>query len=134
MGQQAVVNADETAPLLSCYRRLYQGMVQKDGTLLREVLSDSFTLTHMTGMRQDREAFIRAVEDGTLRYRTATHEKITAAVHGTQAQLSGYSVVEAAVFGGGWHTWRLALHGTLVREAGVWRFTAARAATYTHPI
>ena len=130
MGQQPVV----TAQLADCYRRLYQGMTAKDGALLREVLSDTFVLTHMTGMRQDREAFIRAVQDGTLRYRAAVHEKITAAPQGAQAALSGYSMVEAAVFGGGWRTWRLALHCTLAREAGGWRFTAARAATYSHPI
>ena len=47
----------------NCYRQMYQGMIEKDRALLSEVLDDNFALIHMTGMRQSKEAFIRAVED-----------------------------------------------------------------------
>ena len=50
------------------YIRMYEGMIAKDETVLRDVLDDSFVLVHMTGMRQSREEFINAVLDGTLNY------------------------------------------------------------------
>ena len=36
---------------------MYQGMVEKDASILREVLAPEFVLVHMTGMRQPLEAF-----------------------------------------------------------------------------
>ena len=40
------------------YIRMYEGMIAKDESILREVLDDSFVLVHMTGMRQPKEEFI----------------------------------------------------------------------------
>ena len=47
-----------------------------------------------------------------------------------QATLRGRSRVNAAVFGGGRHTWRLQLSFRLVKHNGRWQFTAASASTY----
>ena len=113
-----------------CYREMYRGMIDKDRAALDEVLDDSFVLVHMTGMRQAKEAFIRAVEDGTLNYYSASHQRMAADIHGSQAELLGQSVVSAAVFGGGRHTWRLQLRLTLAQKDGVWSITEARASTY----
>ena len=113
-----------------CYREMYRGMIDKDRAVLDEVLDDSFVLVHMTGMRQAKEAFIRAVEDGTLNYYSASHQRMNADIHGSQAELLGQSVVSAAVFGGGRHTWRLQLRLTLAQKDGVWSITEARASTY----
>ena len=114
----------------NCYRKMYQGMIEKDRALLSEVLDDSFALIHMTGMRQSKEVFIRAVEDGTLNYFSADHQSIEAETHGCTAQLTGQSVVSAAVFGGGRHTWRLQLIMRLVQKDHTWRVLEARASTY----
>ena len=113
-----------------CYIEMYKGMVNKDRALLSEVLDDSFVLVHMTGMRQSKEAFIRAVEDGTLNYFSANHQRVEADIHGDTADLIGQSVVSAAVFGGGRHTWRLHLKCTLVKINGSWKITEAKASTY----
>ena len=113
-----------------CYREMYRGMIDKDRAVLDEVLDDSFVLVHMTGMRQAKDAFIRAVEDGTLNYYSASHQRMNADIHGSQAELLGQSVVSAAVFGGGRHTWRLQLRLTLAQKGGVWSITEARASTY----
>ena len=120
----------ENERLENCYRRMYEGMVGKDRSLLSEVLDDSFVLVHMTGMRQDKEAFIRAVEDGTLQYFSADHQHIQGEIHGDQAELLGQSKVSAAVFGGGRHTWRLQLKLKLHQTGGQWKITEARASTY----
>ena len=50
------------------YIRMYDGMIAKDEKVLQDVLDDSFVLIHMTGMRQPKDAFIKAVMDGTLNY------------------------------------------------------------------
>ncbi len=120
----------EQENIISCYQELYRSMIGKDRNVLSEVLDDSFVLVHMTGMRQSKTAFIRAVEDGTLNYYSADHQKIEANVHGSQADLIGKSRVNAAVFGGGQHTWRLQLELKLEQKAGIWKITEARASSY----
>ena len=114
----------------ACYRQMYRGMIEKDRGLLSGVLDDSFVLVHMTGMRQRKEAFIRAVEDGTLNYYSANHQRVDAQVNGDAADLVGQSLVSAAVFGGGRHTWHLQLSLKLIRADGAWKVTEARASTY----
>ena len=114
----------------TCYHQMYRGMVEKDRGLLTEVLDDSFVLIHMTGMQQTKSAFIRAVENGTLNYFSAEHQKVEVDIHGNTAELIGQSVVSAAVCGGGRHTWHLQLNLKLVQKADTWKITEARASTY----
>ena len=114
----------------NCYKQMYQGMLDKDRELLREVLHDSFVLIHMTGMRQPKEAFIRAVVDGTLNYYTASHQRMDVDITGDNAVLAGKTLVNAAVFGGRQHTWRLQQDLKLVKENGTWKITEARASAY----
>ena len=116
--------------IVNCYRQMYLGMIQKDRNVLSEVLDDSFVLVHMTGMRQSKAAFIRAVEDGTLNYYSANHQRIDVTSQQDTAELIGQSVVNAAVFGGGRHTWRLQLRLKLIRKEGAWKITEAKASTY----
>ena len=124
------IMTDDRKKLEGRYHRLYQGMVEKDRAILEEVLSPAFVLVHMTGMRQTKEAFIRAVENGTLSYDSAKHQDIAVQIQGDRVSLTGKSLVHASVFGGGWHTWRLRLDCQLVRNNGIWCFTEARASTY----
>ena len=109
---------------------MYRGMIEKDRGILSEVLDEAFVLVHMTGMRQSKAAFIRAVEDGTLNYYSADHQIIDVKIGGDTAQLVGQSMVRAAVFGGGQHTWRLQLKIKLVQRDDDWKITEAVASTY----
>lgn len=114
-----------------CYLDMYRAMLDKDFTELEKVLDDSFVLIHMTGMRQSKKEFIRAVSDGTLNYYTAEHEEIVLSeVAGDRAFLSGKSRVNAAVFGGRRHTWHLLQKLKLVKRDGRWLIAEARAGTY----
>ena len=113
------------------YREMYEAMVRKDTATLDRVHADDFVLTHMTGMHQSKQVYIRSIANGTLNYYSAEHEQMDINVNGDRATLTGRSRVNAAVFGGGRHTWRLQLHFGLVKEDdGKWRFTSARASTY----
>lgn len=121
---------DDETKIKKCYRQMYQAMTEKDLDTLSEVLDDSFVLVHMTGMRQSKEAFLRAVGNGTLNYYSADHESIQVRQSGDRAALVGQSRVLAAVFGGGRYSWRLQQKIALTKRNDVWRITLAEASTY----
>ena len=112
------------------YIRMCDGMISKDESVLRDVLDDSFVLIHMTGMRQSKEAFIKAVLDGTLNYFSARHDSMTVETSGNTAVLTGQSYVSAAVFGGGRHNWRLQQRCSLIKTDDGWKITESTASTY----
>ena len=114
----------------AAYIEMYRAMIAKDIPALSNVLDDSFVLVHMTGMRQAKPAFLKAVRNGTLNYASAEHESIDVTVSGDAAALSGKSRVRAAVFGGGRHTWRLKQDLTLIRKDGRWLIALSEAGTY----
>ena len=112
------------------YIRMYEGMINKDESILQEVLDDSFVLVHMTGMRQPKQAFIKAVLNGTLNYFSAEHENMPVEISGNTAVLTGQSYVAAAVFGGGRSNWHLQQKCSLKKTDGVWKITRSVASTY----
>ena len=120
----------ENDQIEALYREMYKAMVEKDTATLNRVHADDFVLTHMTGMHQSKQEYIRAIAGGTLNYYSAEHEQMDIKVYGNHATLTGRSRVNAAVFGGGRHTWCLQLYFNLVKDYGKWRFTIARASTY----
>ena len=116
--------------IVALYERMYRAMVAKNTSELNAVHAPEFALVHMTGMRQSKQDYIRAIEDGILNYYSAEHEQMDVVIDGDRATLKGRSRVTAAVFGGGRHTWRLQLTFRLVKRDGGWLFTEARASTY----
>ena len=121
---------DEKIHVQSAYQEMYRAMIAKDIPALSAVLDDSFVLVHMTGMRQPKAAFLKAVANGTLNYSSAEHDSMDVTVQGNTATLIGKSRVHAAVFGGGWHTWRLEQDLQLVKKGDHWLITLAEAGTY----
>ena len=83
---------------------MYRAMIAKDAEGLNTALDESFVLVHMTGMLQNKKAFIQAVMNGTLNYYSCEDDSVEAAVNGDTATVIGESQVAAAVFGGGRHT------------------------------
>ena len=114
----------------AAYQEMYRAMIAKDIPALSAVLDDSFVLVHMTGMRQPKAAFLKAVANGTLNYASAEHDSMDVTISGDRATLIGKSRVHAAVFGGGWHTWRLEQDLQLVKKGDHWLITLAEAGTY----
>ena len=121
---------DDKQQLVALYERMYKAMIAKDSTVLDEVHADDFVLVHMTGMHQSKPVYIRAIMDGTLNYYSAVTEELAVDVDGDKAVITGHSRVEAAVFGGGRHTWPLSLRFEARKENGTWRFTRSQASTY----
>ena len=116
--------------ITNLYHDMYSAMIRKDSGKLAEILDDSFVLVHMTGMQQAKNDYITAITEGVLNYYTEDTENILVKVDGNAATLTGQSLVNAAVFGGGRHTWRLQLDITLAKSGGNWRMTRAEASTY----
>ena len=122
--------AQDEKEIQEAYVRMCDAMIAKDEGVLREVLDDSFVLIHMTGMRQPKEAFVKAVLNGTLNYFSARHDSLTTEISGETAVLTGRSYVSAAVFGGGRHNWRLQQRCSLIRTGDGWKITESTASTY----
>lgn len=121
---------DDKEQIIALYHQMYQAMVEKDTTTLDRIHAPEFVLVHMTGMRQSKQAYIRAIADGTLNYYSAEHDQMDVTVNNGHATLQGRSRVSAAVFGGGRHTWQLQLTFQLEKRDGQWLFTESRASTY----
>lgn len=121
--------ADEQQ-IVALYREMYRYMISKDTASLGKMLSDDFVLVHMTGMRQSKQEYLRAIANGTLNYYSEELDAAPFQIDGDLARIKGQSRVSAAVFGGGRHTWRLQLDITLLRSGNDWSITGARASTY----
>lgn len=126
---QAITDEQQCADL---YRAMSQASMDKDAAAIRALLADDYVLVHMTGMRQSGEDYISAVCDGTLNYYSTEHDSIdvTIAPDGEHASIRGRSRVNAAVFGGGRHTWHLQQDLKAVKRDGVWKLRESRASTY----
>lgn len=113
-----------------CYLEFYRAKIAKDLPSLDALLDDSFVLVHMTGMRQNKREFMQAVGDGTLNYYTAQHDNIQVNEDAGNVSLTGQTLVLAAVFGGGKHTWRLQLRMRLIQKDDCWTVGVTTASTY----
>lgn len=116
--------------IVDLYRLMYRYMIAKDTDSLDAILIDDFVLQHMTGMRQNKKEYLRAIANGTLNYYSEELDAAPIIINGDTATLKGRSRVNAAVFGGGRHTWRLQLDISLVQREGKWLISGAKASTY----
>ncbi len=114
----------------SLYKKMYTAMISKDIVTLSLLLDENSVLIHMTGTRQPKREYLRAIKDGTLNYYSVEDDEIIIEVSGEKATMTGRSRVNAAVYGGGRHTWRLQIRSTLVKKNGSWLFVEQRASTY----
>lgn len=114
------------------YRDLCDASIRKDAEGMAAALADDYTLVHMTGMRQSKRAYIDAVVDGTLNYYATEYESIDVSISpdGDAAVIRARSRVNAAVFGGGRHTWRLQQQLKAAKRGGTWLLVESRASTY----
>ena len=112
------------------YRSYWRYMIEKNVPKLRDMMTDDYVLIHMTGVRQSAETFLKGLADGTFNYFSAKHDCIEVQVTGDTAVMTGKSLVSAAVYGGGRHTWCLRGDFRLRKENGRWMFTSSRASTY----
>ena len=121
---------DDAEWIRDLYREYWRCMNAKDADGLRGMMTDDYSLLHMTGLRQPAELFLKGLLDGTFNYYSVEHDSIEGTVSGDHASLIGKSRVLAAVYGGGKHSWRLRGDFTLRKENGRWKFSSSSASTY----
>ena len=121
---------DEKEAIRDLYRRYWRCMIDKNADGLRELMADDYALTHMTGVRQSKDEFIKGLMEGTFNYYAADHDSIEVTITADGAFLTGKSRVLAAVYGGRKSSWKLRGDFTLRKENGVWRMTGSKASTY----
>ena len=121
---------NEKCNLEKLYEDMYSYMISKDTESLGKLLEDDFVLVHMTGMRQTKKDYLKAISNGTLNYFSCEDSEIYTDIQGSKARLTGKSKVNAAVFGGSRNTWRLQLDLDLINKEGNWFITEIRASTY----
>ena len=112
------------------YEAMYRAMIAKDTVELGRLLTDDSVLVHMTGHRQPRKEYLSEIASGVLNYYSVETDSLEITVDGDTARMVGRSRVNAAVYGGGRHTWRLQMDSQLRKENGVWRNAYSRASTY----
>ena len=114
------------------YARTWRAMIAKDEQALADCHSDDFVLVHMTGTRQPKSVYIRAILNGTLNYYSEKTECIDIRLHsGSTADVTGWSEVNAAVYGGGRHTWHLLMLFKATKGNGKWRMSHCEVSTYS---
>ena len=123
----------ESDRVIRVMERMLDGMVRKDPDLLRSVLSEGMVLVHMTGTRQTREQFLAQLMDGTLNYRSARIVDAHVTIDGDRAEVRLLTETVAAVYGGGYHKWDLALDTELRNVDGEWVVTRSEAGTFRSP-
>ena len=129
-GQNNTKNMDDKEQIVNLYRQMYQAMIAKDIAALDTILADGSVLVHMTGTRQPKKQYLHEIENGTLNYYSVENDEITITVDGMTAEMTGRSRVNAAVYGGGRHTWRLQMKSKLTKTDGRWQFVESKASTY----
>ena len=129
-GQNNTKNMDDKEQIVNLYRQMYQAMIAKDIAALDTILADGSVLVHMTGTRQPKKQYLHEIENGTLNYYSVEDDEITITVDGMTDEMTGRSRVNAAVYGGGRHTWRLQMKSKLTKTDGRWQFVESKASTY----
>ena len=120
---------DEQA-IRKVYEDMYRAMIAKDTVALGNLLSDDSVLIHMTGHRQPRKEYLAEIAAGVLNYYSVDTDALEITVNGETARMIGRSRVNAAVYGGGRHTWRLQMDSQLRKIDGKWKITLSKASTY----
>lgn len=112
------------------YIYMYDCMIKKDEDGLSKIIDHSFTLTHMTGFKQNKIEYINSILEGKLNYFKAVHEDISIKIDKNKATVVGKSNVTASVFGGGINTWQLKQILDLALVEGKWIIKKSIASTY----
>ena len=99
MGYDFGVLSDEELSVLYVQAKYCQAMTDADIEIMRELVSEDKTFTHMSGLQQTREEYFADVADGSLNYFTIGIADPVIMVDGDMAQLTYTSVLNANAYG-----------------------------------
>lgn len=112
------------------YNKLNWASINEDIIILNEILSDDYTLIHMTGLKQTKNDYIKSVEKKELKYYEAIDDSIEVDIKENIARVVGKTKVLASPFGMKKSWWRLKQNMTLEKIDGKWLITKSIASNY----
>ena len=98
-GAHIAALSDEELSVLYVQARYCQAMTDADIDVMRQIVSEDMTFTHMSGLKQTREEYFADIADGSLTYFTIGIENPKITVNGQNAQITFTSVLNANAYG-----------------------------------
>ena len=90
---------DDELSVLCVQARYCQAMTDADINVMRKIVSEEMTFTHMSGLKQTREEYFADIESGRLNYFTIGIEDPVIRVNGVRATVTFTSVLNANAYG-----------------------------------
>ena len=124
-------DADEQdrSEILENYRAQLRAMVGGDTEALGDLLTEDFSLTHMTGYFQPGQEWLAQMRAGQFQYHDAQEKNVSLQIDGDTARLVGRIVTDATVYGSR-ATWPLQLTMDFIRANGRWLAARSEATTW----
>jgi hypothetical protein len=104
-------------------------MVAGDVAELASILTDEFTLTHMTGYVQSKSEWLDAIETGQMQYHRMDTVEATISAEGTTPGLTARTFTDATIWGSR-STWRLTLRSWFEPHGDEWVVARTVASTW----
>lgn len=108
---------------------LFGAMVAGDVAALASILTDEFTLTHMTGYVQSKSEWLDAIETGQMQYHRMETVEATISAEGTTPGLTARTLTDATIWGSR-STWRLTLRSWFEPRGDEWVIARTVASTW----
>lgn len=112
------------------HRAMSEAMVDADAAALGDLLTDDFTLTHMTGYRQSRAAWLDQVDSGEMTYHRMQDVEVHIDVSDTEHPVLTARTRTDATIWGGRGQWPLQLMSTFERAGDDWIIARTVASTW----
>lgn len=108
--------------VLNRYKAMEQAMIDKNMTILNEIILDGTTFRHMSGMVQTKEEYLKDIEDGLLDYQAYSIENEEISINGDDAYINAKVTLTANAYGtqGAW-PFNVNAHFKLIN--GIWHYT-----------
>jgi hypothetical protein len=104
-------------------------MVAGDLAELDDILSEGFTLTHMTGYEQSRSEWLEAIETGEMQYHRMETVQASHSTDPSGPALTAKTLTDATIWGSR-ATWRLTLCSWFEPRGDGWVITRTVASTW----
>ena len=123
------IPTEVAAAVRANYEAQRDAMVAGDADRLGELLTDGFTLTHMTGYQQPKAEWLADVGSGAMTYHTIKDVDVTVELDDATPMVTASTRTEATIWGSN-GTWPLRLRIRFSHERGSWLASETVASTW----
>ncbi|WP_414048893.1 nuclear transport factor 2 family protein [Macrococcus animalis] len=111
------------------YKSLYTAMINEDVDRINQLMMEGSFLVHMTGYKQPKREWLKAIEDQSMKYFSSIEENIEIMMKDKKATLIAQNRVDANI-NGMRNTWSLELTIYMVKFEKDWIISHIDAKTY----